>query len=329
MTKVTKEAVRIKRSQHNKANPYFMTIRTTAQDRVISLEARGLLWELLSRSDSWQVRMAQLYQHSAGRDKIRRIIKELIAARYIVRNEERTDKGTIHYTYDIYEQPVTENPSPVNRPLDNTDIDIKDSTGENPPVEGEPVSSPLQGQNEPPAPTTPLPPHNGVVVATPCPNCGGGQYFRDYEHNELVCLGCTEKYPVPAIPEPPDYRKARGVLAGTEDEPPAKKPPSEKQQAMYELAQAVSVVQWGVPLEELPTQTEKDKAFTTAKLFYRANLTVEDVRLVGEWQTSTTLDGFKNGHPNWMIGKVQTARNWKAKQIAQRPGDKHLKLCVE
>jgi hypothetical protein len=126
----TKDRARIKRSQHNKENPYFMTVRETAQDESISYAALGLLTYLLSKPDHWEVIIGDLKRKKCGRDKARSILKELTDAGYIVHHPQEKDENN-QFTpayYDVYESPCTENPSTEspstgNPTLDNTELE--------------------------------------------------------------------------------------------------------------------------------------------------------------------------------------------------------------
>jgi len=112
-----------------KTSNYVSISRFTLEDKRLSWEARGLHAFLLAKPDDWQTCIAHLIKCSpAGRDKTRRVIKELITNSYIVKNEQRSQQG--HFSspqYIVYEsphctfsgnpsQPKTENPSMVKPP---------------------------------------------------------------------------------------------------------------------------------------------------------------------------------------------------------------------
>ncbi len=90
-----------------KTNNFFILSRFVAQDERMSLEARGLLIFLLSMPDDWIVCISHLVKISPARkDKIRRIIKELIKFNYIKKEEKRTEEGRfLNPEYIVYEFP--------------------------------------------------------------------------------------------------------------------------------------------------------------------------------------------------------------------------------
>ena len=72
-----------RRAIHNKQNPYLMVKRDTVQNQNLSYEARGMLVYILSQPDDWRVQPSELITPLCGRDKVYRILKELIEAKYI------------------------------------------------------------------------------------------------------------------------------------------------------------------------------------------------------------------------------------------------------
>lgn len=96
------------------------------QTRRISLAAKGLLVELLSRPTDWKVCVKQLTQPGVlGGKKVRRLLRELIDAGY-VKDKERRGGGSepFYYTpYIVREQPYLENPEPGTRRVDSGDIE--------------------------------------------------------------------------------------------------------------------------------------------------------------------------------------------------------------
>ncbi len=85
----------------------FMRIsNATVRDQNLSWEARGVLSYLLSRPDDWCIALPDLIkQGNAGRDKIRKIIKELEAMGYIRRHRLRQDNGQFYWRSEVYECP--------------------------------------------------------------------------------------------------------------------------------------------------------------------------------------------------------------------------------
>lgn len=80
--------------------------RDTAQDDRLSWEARGLLAYLLSKADNWKVRLGDLRREGgAGRDQVRRILKELETARYMMRERVRIGRGRFDWICTVFEKP--------------------------------------------------------------------------------------------------------------------------------------------------------------------------------------------------------------------------------
>lgn len=94
-----------------KNHPYFSFRRATAQDRRLSYEARGLLAYLLSKPDDWILKETDLQKQAAkcGRDKARRIIKELEVFKYLFRGQVHNHNGQFDHTvYWVFEIPHDE-----------------------------------------------------------------------------------------------------------------------------------------------------------------------------------------------------------------------------
>jgi hypothetical protein len=73
----------------------------------LSWEARGILAYLLSKPDGWVCRNYDLENNGpAGRDKIKRILKELKEFGYMVRDRQRKADGTFDYVTAVYEVAV-------------------------------------------------------------------------------------------------------------------------------------------------------------------------------------------------------------------------------
>lgn len=83
-------ATKIIRVKHNKENPYVMLNKKSIWDLNLSLEAVGLWTRLMSRPDDWEIRISELINScKEGKDKIHKIINELIKNKYIYRHQER------------------------------------------------------------------------------------------------------------------------------------------------------------------------------------------------------------------------------------------------
>jgi hypothetical protein len=102
----------IKRAKHSKENPYYLSLRETAQDAGISYQALGLLTHLLSLPDDWEVRVKTLVRKAKknGRDFVYSAIKELCDAGYMTpRSKYRNERG--HWVwgpYYVYESRLPE-----------------------------------------------------------------------------------------------------------------------------------------------------------------------------------------------------------------------------
>lgn len=121
------------RTPKDGSRPYFAVSRATAQDKSLSYEARGLLLYLLSKPSDWKVVINDLTISGCGRNKVYRILKELIDKRYIVREAVRNEDGTfIEFVYRVYEEPAPEDaqtaelegehPFPQNPEMDNPEM---------------------------------------------------------------------------------------------------------------------------------------------------------------------------------------------------------------
>jgi len=103
----------------------------TLQDTTITSKARGILTYLLSFPEDWTVSIQSLSkQLIEGRDSISAAFDELIAAGYVIREQERRKDGSFgELTYYVYaekqaqspivdapiaDKPITENPISVN-----------------------------------------------------------------------------------------------------------------------------------------------------------------------------------------------------------------------
>jgi biotin operon repressor len=78
------------------------------EDDGLSIEAKGTLGYLLSRPPNWHVRIAQVGRKlDIGRDKLRRIIRELIEAGYVERVQVRKGKVFGAMRYFVRDQPAS------------------------------------------------------------------------------------------------------------------------------------------------------------------------------------------------------------------------------
>lgn len=100
------------RTAKDREHPYQTMNTSVFQNNSLSLEARGLLGYLLSKPDDWEVRFADLIANAAGpncgEDRLRRILKELEAAGYIIRTRRNIAHGRFEWVTTVYETPHTD-----------------------------------------------------------------------------------------------------------------------------------------------------------------------------------------------------------------------------
>jgi hypothetical protein len=99
---------RIIRASHSKDNPYRMVSRALFEDNRLSLEARGLMGYILVKPDDWQVKVTDLVkQGKSGKNRIYRILNELIEFGYCRRTATRNEQGrVVSWDYSIHEHPL-------------------------------------------------------------------------------------------------------------------------------------------------------------------------------------------------------------------------------
>lgn len=102
-------------------NNFYVLDKSISEDNTISWEASGLLIYLLGKPDNWSTNIAHLSKiRQAGRDKISRMLNELIDAGYVARSQGRSENGQMEkVSYEVsevkspqLEKPLTENPQP-------------------------------------------------------------------------------------------------------------------------------------------------------------------------------------------------------------------------
>lgn len=88
----------------------FTTISNVPlNDNRLSWEARGLLAWLLSKPNSWFINSEVIAKHGrTGRDKVKRMLAELMANGYLVRNRYRSDEGQFRWESIVYEEPTSQ-----------------------------------------------------------------------------------------------------------------------------------------------------------------------------------------------------------------------------
>lgn len=108
------ETITIKRASN--AISYYFVRRETMQNTNLTFEARGMLAYILSDPDDWET---SIFKQNSGRDKVRRILNELIKAGYLDKREPIRDPATkqiVAYTpYKVYEFVETDNDAKPNK----------------------------------------------------------------------------------------------------------------------------------------------------------------------------------------------------------------------
>lgn len=106
---------------------YYVLDKRISEDRRLSWAARGLLAYLLGKPNSWEVSVAALVNETAGsgkptkRDGMYSLLRELEAAGYLSRRQERSDAGTFEASdYLVHELPCRPEPLTANPYTDNT-----------------------------------------------------------------------------------------------------------------------------------------------------------------------------------------------------------------
>lgn len=91
---------------------FVVLFREAAQDTRLSLEARGLFAMMLSLPDNWEYTVSGLSgKAGCGKDKIRRLLKELQTVGYLIREQSHDSGGK--FSSNVYvlqdEAPLSEN----------------------------------------------------------------------------------------------------------------------------------------------------------------------------------------------------------------------------
>ena len=103
-----KNGTTIQRAKHQSS--FFSCERKAAQNKTLSLQAKGLLALLLSFSDNFIIYKDSLCQFSKnGRDGTRSAFDELLKAKYLFRHEYLGDYNLKRAKYYLYETPYDEN----------------------------------------------------------------------------------------------------------------------------------------------------------------------------------------------------------------------------
>ena len=88
------------------SQPYTMIANCTLQDKLLSLEAKGLLVYLLSKPDDWRVMSTVLmHEFRIGKTRFYRIMDQLEELGYMTRESGNDHRGYRTVEYVIYETP--------------------------------------------------------------------------------------------------------------------------------------------------------------------------------------------------------------------------------
>ena len=192
---------------------YVVVDQNLVDDMRLSWEAKGLLIYLLGRPPDWCVSATHLVGLGlAGKNKVYRLLAELISAGYCRRIEGRNEKGKVlSYDYIVYETPLSEIreadgncPVPQNPQAENREAA---PVPQNPQAENREVAiindlAPLpQNRKAAPVPQNPLP-ENGEAVEP-------SQNREAANINDLA--------PVPHFPLPGNPLPENGTLLNTDN----------------------------------------------------------------------------------------------------------------
>ena len=140
----------IQRAPRDRGNPYRIINRHAMEDDRLTFEARGVLAYILVKPDDWEIQINDLRRAgNAGRDKIYRILNELIAFGYITRHTNRKPNGTIGDTvYFVYENPQVVETGTQGEPLPAEPLPDKPDTAEPDTAEPLPVNTDRSNKEE-------------------------------------------------------------------------------------------------------------------------------------------------------------------------------------
>lgn len=127
------------RHRSNRSNRQYAAIPNAAmRDEHLSIEARGLLALLMTYADNWTFRRDHLMRMAGvGKDKLGRLMRELIEAGYVAHDYLHDERGRmIGRTWMINDQP---RPTVV-RKEPTTDTVVRENRGPENPSSGEPAS---------------------------------------------------------------------------------------------------------------------------------------------------------------------------------------------
>lgn len=224
--------ITIIRGKHDSDNPYFVASRASAQDEQLTYEARGLLFYLLSKPDDWVIRIDDLRRAGCGRDKVYRIIDELVKAGYMTpRSKRQDDKGRWIWTpHKLYERPYPEKPYTDSPYTENTEIKALSSESLSTDNKKESSATNISVPSDTPI-TSALSDGKSTVAA------------QDASHEEVIALAdSTDSTPLQETVTPKgsarsSKRKEKAIVhpdAAADEPSPYYKPTQDERHAMFE-----------------------------------------------------------------------------------------------
>ena len=106
---------------------FEVVLRSTMQDKSISLDTKGMLFFLLSLPSNWEIKVWWLKRElNIGDDRMKRMLKELVATRYIVRKSFNGCGGKINWEMEVYPEPQ---PTIVGLSIDGSTTDGSTTDG--------------------------------------------------------------------------------------------------------------------------------------------------------------------------------------------------------
>lgn len=224
--------ITIIRGKHDSDNPYFVASRASAQDEQLTYDARGLLFYLLSKPDDWVIRIDDLRRAGCGRDKVYRIIDELVKAGYMTpRSKRQDDKGRWIWTpHRLYERPYPENPYTDCPYTENTEIKALSSES-------------LSTENKKESSATNISVPSDTPITSPLSDGENTVAAQDASHNEVSAADSTDTTPVKEAvavkgSTRSSKRKEKAIVhpdaAAAAEPSPYYKPSADERNAMFE-----------------------------------------------------------------------------------------------
>lgn len=94
-----------------KGDKYTVILNSCLQDERLSYDARGLLTSLMSQPNDWVIKAQSLIRQGCKKDKLYKLIEELIALGYMGRHVVRNEKNQIAgHNYWVSDKPFPEIP---------------------------------------------------------------------------------------------------------------------------------------------------------------------------------------------------------------------------